>query len=323
MNSMTATHFVVARCYLRGAKLFSSMSKRVFYLRYSLIIKRLQKTPATFNEISDYLRHEAELQDFNIEITKRTFQRDLDEIRSLFNIDIQYDFSRKVYSITEDSKNETSHRMLEAFDMFNALDLTDDLSPFIHFEKRKPQGTENFYGLLHAIKNRLVIRYSYLKFDEDEITKRVAEPYALKEFKGRWYLLAKDQKDGLVKTFGLDRIQDLDIAKKRFDWLKNFNATDLFKNCFGIIAPNEPKPKEIVLSFDAFQGKYIKSFPLHETQKILVDNEDELRIGLTLFITHDLAMELLSYGDTLKVIRPESLKEEVKATAHRVDRLYK
>ena len=71
------------------------MSKRVFYLRYSLIIKRLQRTPASFMEISEFLSREAELQDFSIEITKRTFQRDLDEIRTLFNVDIQYDFFAK------------------------------------------------------------------------------------------------------------------------------------------------------------------------------------------------------------------------------------
>ncbi len=299
------------------------MSKRLFYLRYSLIIKRLQKAPATFTEISEFLTREAELQDFTIEITKRTFQRDLDEIRTLFNVDILYDFSRKVYSITDESKNDANNRMLEAFDMFNALNITDDLSGAILFEKRKPQGTDNFYGLLHGIKNHFVIRYSYLKYEEDEITNRIVEPYALKEFKGRWYLLAKEQNDVNVKTFGLDRIENLEITKKHFNWPPNFDANDLFKHCFGIINPFDKHPENIILSFEPFQGKYIKSFPLHETQQLLIDDDKEVRIGLSLCITHDLVMELLSYGETLKVVKPAHLKTAIRDIAKRVVALYK
>ncbi len=294
------------------------MSKRIFYLRYSLIIKRLQKTPATFTEISEFLSREAELQDFSIEITKRTFQRDLDEIRSLFNVDIEYDFSRKVYAISEESQNATNHRMLEAFDMFNALNITDDLSNYVYFENRKPKGTENFYGLLHAAKNHLTIRYFYLKYEDDQITQRIAEPYGLKEFKGRWYLIAKDQKDDAIKTFGLDRIQNLEITRKRFDAPKNFNANTLFKNCFGIINPTDGKVENIILSFDSFQGKYIKSFPIHGTQQVLIDNEKEVRIGLALNVTHDLVMELLSYGETLVVMKPAGLRNTIREVAKKI-----
>ena len=69
---------------------------------------------------------------------------------------------------------------------------------------------------------------------------------------------------------------------------------------------------EIVLSFEPFQGKYIKSLPLHETQQILIDNNDELRIQLKLCLTHDLKMELLSHGDSAKVIKPKGLINELK-----------
>ena len=75
---------------------------------------------------------------------------------------------------------------------------------------------------------------------------------------------------------------------------------------------DEGNPKEIILSFNPSQGKYIKSLPLHETQQILIDNEHELRIQLTLFITHDFVMELLAHGDTVTVIQPQILIDEVK-----------
>ena len=52
--------------------------------------------------------------------------------------------------------------------------------------------------------------------------------------------------------------------------------------------------------------------PFHASQKILIDNEDELRIQLKLFVTHDFVMEILAHGDTVKVIQPQSLIDELK-----------
>ena len=288
------------------------MSKRESISRYNLIIKKLRKNPATFKEIAEYLAFESELQEYNFNIGKRTFQRDLDDIRSIYNIDIQYDFSRKVYYIDFDEQPEVNERILEAFDTFNALNITDRLSNHIHFEKRRPQGTENLYGLLHAIRNHSQIKFVYQKYWEDELTPRQVEPYALKEFRSRWYVLANDLKDQKIKSFALDRLTDLEITKRKFNLPNNFDVNEHFQYSFGIISPNEDKPNEVILSFTPFQGKYIKSLPLHETQQVLVDNELELRIRLTLFITHDFIMELLSYGANLKVIEPVSLIDELK-----------
>lgn len=298
------------------------MSKRESIARYNLVIKKLRKHPASFAEISDYLALESELQEYNFNVSKRTFQRDLEDIRSLYNIDIQFDFSRKVYFLDLDEQPDVNERILEAFDTFNALNLSDRLSNNIHFEKRRPQGTENLYGLLHAIKNQLQIKFTYQKFWEDALTKRNAEPYALKEFRNRWYVLANDLKDNQVKSFALDRLTDLDITKRKFQFPNDFNINDHYKYCFGIISPNGHKPQEVILSFDPFQGKYIKSLPLHESQQILIDNEDELKVKLTLFVTHDFFMELLSYGENLRVIKPESLINDLKSTFKNVLKLY-
>ncbi len=288
------------------------MSKREYILRYLLIIRKLRnRRQATFKEINDFLILESELQSYKLSISKRTFQRDLNEIRSLFNVDIQYNFSDKVYYIADDEQQDINNRMLEAFDMFNSLNIAEDLSPYIYLEKRRPQGTEHLYGLIHAIKNRLLIRFTYQKFWEDEVTHRTAEPYALKEFKGRWYVLANDRKDNTIKTFGLDRISQLEISRELFKYPENFNINEYFKYCFGIITSPDTEPEEIVLSFEPVQGKYIKSFPLHETQKVIVDNKEELQIKLKLHITHDFIMELLSFGDTVKILKQECMKSEI------------
>lgn len=150
------------------------------------------------------------------------------------------------------------------------------------------------------------------KFWNEEITKRTAEPYAMKEFKNRWYVIAKDLKDGNVKTFALDRFTNLEITNRKFEYPKDYNIGETYRYCFGIINPNNEEPQNILLSFDPFQGKYIKSLPLHKTQEIVVDNEEELQIKLELCITDDLVMELLSFGDDVKVLNPQSLAEEIK-----------
>lgn len=288
------------------------MSKRESITRYNLIIKKLRKNPASFNEIADYLSLESELQDYNFNVSKRTFQRDIDDIRSVYNIDIQYDFSKKVYLIDMDQQPEVNERILEAFDTFNALNITDRLSDYIHFEKRRPQGTQNLYGLLHAIKTKIQINISYQKYWENELTNRTVEPYALKEFKNRWYLLARDTKDQNVKSFALDRMTELEFSKKKFQYENDYKVVQHYKYCFGIISPNDHKPQEVILSFKQFQGKYIKSLPLHETQEVLIDTGEELRIKLTLYLTHDFIMELLSLGGNVKILQPPTLIKEVK-----------
>ena len=293
------------------------MSTRESVLRYIHITNRLRKSSATFGEIDQYLKQQSELQGYNFNVSKRQFQRDLEDIGSIFEIEINYDFKQRVYAINEELQSEISRRRLEAFDTFNALKIGENTSDSIHFEKRRPQGTENMFGLIHAIKNKLEIHFSYHKFWEDQPTERTVEPLALKEFKNRWYLIARDLNSeasrGSIKTFGLDRMKALDITRRQFKNTENFNIEEEFKYCFGIISPNDEEPQEVILSFDPIQGKYIKSMPLHESQQILVDNDTELQIKLLLYVTYDFEMELLSYGEYVKILKPDTLIGEMKS----------
>ena len=288
------------------------MSKREAITRYSLIIKKVEKHPCTFDEISDYLERQSEIRDYDFTVSKRTFQRDLDEIRSIFNIDIQFDFSKKVYSIADEEQVNTQFRLLEAFDTFNALNVTDGLSKYIHFEKRRPQGTEHFYGLLHAIRNNLIVRFNYYKFWDQSESIRSIEPFILKEARNRWYIVAKDIKDNNIKTFGLDRISDLEITKKKFRRPTDLNFDNMFRYSLGIINPDEEQPQKIVLSFSKFQGQYIKSYPFHQSQTV-TETAEEITVELFIKITHDFMMELLSYGEEIKVHEPKILNDEMVA----------
>jgi len=288
------------------------MSRRQSIARYNIIIKRVRKAAASFKEIEDYLERESEMQGESYQVSKRTFHRDLNDIRALFKIDIQYDPSGNVYFIDNEQSPDVSERLLEAFDTMNAISFTDGISQYIYFEKRRPQGTQHLYDLLNAIKGRFTISFQYQKFWNDEVTQRLVAPYALREFRNRWYLIAKDGKDEQVKTFGLDRLHDVEITKKHFSYPESFNVEIMFANCFGIIGANGRPPQDIVLSFSAAQGKYIKSLPLHESQSVILDNKDVFRIQLRLCLTHDFIMELLSYGEEVTVVAPAELKKTMR-----------
>jgi predicted DNA-binding transcriptional regulator YafY len=296
------------------------MSKRGYISRYLLILKKLKAKPySTFQEIQEYLERQVDflqMQDDSLFIgfSKRTFQRDLKEIRNNFGIDIEYSRSSNGYWIVEnETENMNFQRMMEAFDIFNSLNLAQDLKPFIQHENRK-LGTENLYGILHAIKNRFQIEVLHKKYWEVEYKSKKVEPYAMKEFKNRWYLVANDLKDHKVKTFALDRISDFQITKTKFNYPSHFDVKEKFRYFFGIISPNELIPESIELSFDPDQGKFIKSLPLHTSQEIILDNCEEFRVRIKLCITHDFVMELLSFGETVKVIQPPSLVEKLKQT---------
>jgi predicted DNA-binding transcriptional regulator YafY len=298
------------------------MSKRETLARHSIIIKKLKRHPSSFAEISETLAFESELQGYDYNISKRTFSRDINEIGSLYGTYIKYNASSKKYYIEMESDAEMNVRMLEAFDTFNLLNLTQRLSNQVHFEKRKPQGTDNLFGLLHAIKNKLLIKFTYQKYWSNADTVRKVEPYVLKEFKNRWYVLAKDLGDNNVKSFALDRITEMEISKKKFKTPAKYNVDEHYKYSFGIMSPNDDQPQEIILSFDPIQGKYAKSLPWHQSQEVLIDNENELRIKLTLYITHDFFMELLSHGNTVRVIQPRSLIEAMRKSCTSVLKMY-
>lgn len=314
------------------------MAKREYFFRYLLIVKKLYNNKrVTFEEISNYLDREFELIDKPIGISQRTFQRDLRDIRSLFDIDIKCD-KEHMYYIADNVNTDFNERMIEAFDIFNTLSGGRNYNQYLLLEKNCQKGAEYMNGLLHSIKNRHIIKIKYQPFYEDEPKEREVEPLTIKEFKGRWYLLSSEstvhspqstdnklqsteQKN--LKTFALDRIKEVEISTKHFEYPKYMNAAEYFRDSYGIIRPNDGEAEEIILSFEPLQGKYIKSFPLHHSQEIIVDNKKELKVRLKMFVTYDLVMELLSLGDKVKVIKPGSLKKEIIDMIKNVENSYK
>ena len=181
---------------------------------------------------------------------------------------------------------------------------------------------EHFAGLLHACSQRKELRFSYYKFWNESATERTVHPLALKEALGRWYLLAVDTKDGILKSFGLDRIQHPEISKHSFREQYPVNLQQAFYYAFGIINEVNKKPQKIILSLSREQGLYLVNYPLHPTQQVIEDHPNHLKLQLEVLITFDLVMALQSYGPYLKVESPKSLHRQLRENARKVLEMY-
>ncbi len=290
------------------------MPKETFLSRFSLIIKRLEVGPATYKQINDYLQRESEIHGYDYSISLRTFQRDIVDIFKQFKIEIANDKKGdKKYCIKSQPEiQEHSQRLLESYQMIHIIEASQDYAEHVILETRKASGLEHFHGLLYAIKNKKIITFNHYKYWEDIISERTVHALALKESGGRWYLVAIDTKDNKLKTFGLDRMGDLVISKTSFRNKYDFNIKEMFLDSFGILCLENEKPQKIHLSFNYEQGQYVKSFPLHHSQKVTEEKSEEIILELYLSITDDFVMELLSYGEEIKILSPKSLINKVK-----------
>lgn len=68
------------------------------------------------------------------------------------------------------------------------------------------------------------------------------------------------------------------------------------------------------LRFKPLPGRYALSYPLHSSQQLVTEINGEIQICLTVYDTHKLRMELLSYGTDVEVMTPPALREWLRAT---------
>lgn len=247
-------------------------------------------------------------------VSFRTLQRDIEDISDIFGIYIRFDKRRNGYYIDEEDelKQEQYEKLLLNFDILNALDGTSNLHTYVLGEHHRPADTACLPLLMKAIKFSHPVEFDYIYVREEGKTrsKRVL-PHYLKEDQQRWYLLAYD--DGQLKTFNADCIRQPRICyEETFRRSMEITADELFKDCYGIWNQPDLPIEDIELSYDALDGRFLKSVPLHRSQEILVDNEQEFRIRLRLRITNDFVMALLSRSRSLTVLKPLHLRERVR-----------
>ena len=296
------------------------MSTRAHFLRYALLIRRLEyKKRATLAELRDYIREE--LRDDVKTFSRSSFERDRVAIADLFGITIAVEGTRHEYVIAEDLRNAANYQLLEAWETQHFLGEAAALKPFVQLDGRRgAAGTEHLRPLLRAIRARREVLFRHHKHWDDAPTERRTWPLGLKEWAGRWYLLALDQtRGGELRTFGLDRLRELTETGATFE-AQEFDAAEYFRDCYGVTRPADEEPVELVLAFTWAQGRYVEDQPLHHSQTTLRRSfpDDEIRVRLRVYWTHEVKMALLAYGAEVEVLEPAEARAEV-AAAHQVE----
>lgn len=289
-------------------------------IRHTFIIKILKKQPLSFKEIQKaIIGHEA-FMNSKIDYCSKTFKRDTEEIKLIYGIEIEYNKSANTYEITNTNCGGyvNIEEIEQRLDTMHILNLSNRFGKYIDFEKRIPICEQDFRDILDAIDNRNTLKFKYQKYNEPKSTDRLVEPYKIKEFKKRWFLVAKDLNDRFltIKSFALDRII---IPQKQTTIFKNFpdsDVTNKFSDFYGVNTYSKGKVEDIKLSFTNEKADYVEKIPLHASQKTELRTEKETIFTLRLNPTDEFVSELLSYGRDVKVLEPKSLAQEV-AEMHR------
>lgn len=172
-------------------------------------------------------------------------------------------------------------------------------------------GSEHLGIIFKAIKEKNHITIEYKSFQAGVSSIRKIAPYLLKQFENRWYVIAFELKSEKIKTFGLDRIEKIDLENQKFTINPEFSRADFFKYSVGITTGNYTAQK-VEIQFSNFASGYIKSKPIHNSQKSLSKNSEVEIFGYEIYVTPELTQKIMSWGSHAKVIKPAQLKEQIK-----------
>ncbi|MEL4454833.1 WYL domain-containing protein [Lutimonas vermicola] len=301
------------------------MSKYLQFRRYQFIIEKLKsKAFTSFEEINETLDQH------DIRITKRTLQRDLQTIRNEFLIEIPYDRKHNGYYIDyEESLLEDIESFVHFLEIVNTADLlVNNLEEgknnlrHISFDSiGNLRGIHILKPVLQAIRDQSVITFDHLSYQTGDITRYSIKPYGLRESLNRWYVVGIAHGEDDFWKFGIDRIKNLNITTETFVRDPNKDPHKIFEQVIGVeISDKELQP--VILSFDPQQGKYIKSLKLHRSQKILLDNKEEVRIEIKVKPNFELIQNILMHGSLVTVLEPEWLVTKIKRILHSALRKY-
>lgn len=284
------------------------MAKQDVIKRQFLIVEFLRNKPASFKQISNFLLNKQYELGYDLAISQRTFQRDCNEIESLWGVEIAFNKRENHYEIVNNENDLHFDRIMEAFDTVAVLQKSKTVRNYLYLEKRKSKGTEYFNGILHAIQNQLVVTFQLNSYWQAASFRRCV-PKAIKESQNRYYLIAYDLDKNDFRNYGLDRISNFVITSEK-QKTPEINVEAFYQHAFGIQCYNDPV--EIILEFANDQKKYIQSLPLHASQKIIKENNETFTVELFMHPTNDFVMEILRYGAICEVIEPPFLRDRIK-----------
>jgi predicted DNA-binding transcriptional regulator YafY len=305
------------------------MSKSTQITKYLWILDQLLSTMhgSSYDELMEAWRNSSA----NVTgdtIPKRTFKDYIDDIERIFDIDIECNLHDEYrYHIVNRQDIETDdvkNWMLSTFAVNNTLHDSKELRDRISFE-RIPSGNENLPTILRAMRDGYQIEISYETFYENGPREYQLAPYFLKVFKQRWYLVGLASPQNKQYIFALDRIRGLKPVDKKFTFPEGESVDNYFLYNYGVMFPPDfMKVEKVRIKAGDLNNKrkYLRTLPLHATQKEVERHSDYSIFEVEVYPTYDFIHEILSHGAELEVLSPDWVREECRRESEELFNLY-
>ena len=281
---------------------------KIFQQYVWLINTLLQYKRLTLEEISQHWADDMVI-DGN-PMTRVSFYRHKDAILNMFGIIIECDKEHgyKYYIANPEvlSDDSIERWMLSTMTVNTVLSESASLKDRILLEI-VPAGEEYLQTIIQAMKTNKRINIVYQRFGAEN-NERIVSPYALKLFHRRWYLIAFTGKH--IATFSLDRIHSLKITNETFELPEDFSAQQYFLEYFGVTTDETPLAHIVIRASD-WLPDYLRTLPLHHSQREISSNDDFVDFSLDIRPTPDFIGELISYGESLEVLEPNDLRLKI------------
>lgn len=276
-----------------------------------------------------------------VEFSRTTFVRHKNSIEEIFGIYIECD-RRNGYEYYIGNKSVLEGDSIQNW-MLNTLSVSNLLTESMSLQDRilieKIPEDSHLNTLIEAMKQCRKVEITYHSFGAVISRKHVFEPYAIKAYRQRWYVLghfvrpvregeAPTVRRGLPKghveyfrTFAFDRMESITILQEKFKMDKNFDAKAYYYNCFGVMN-DDMKPERVVLR--AFENEVLemRTLPLHHSQQEIHTAEDYSDFELYLKPSWDFSGRLLSRGPWVEVLEPEWLRSEMLELCRQITERY-
>ena len=249
-------------------------------------------------------------------LSRTTFNRHKDAIEDIFGIYIDCDRKDgyRYYIGNEEvlRENSVQNWMLSTLTVNNLISESMSIQNRIVLENIPSEG-EHLERVILAMKENKRITIRYKRYQSQEARTFMLSPYCIKLFRQRWYLLGQFE-DGGFAMFSFDRMEDVAVTEQTFKMDKDFDASEFFGECYGVVIGDGSKPVRVVLRAFGMERFYLRDLPLHHTQKELQCDEKQDFADFELFLrpTTDFKGQLLSRGAWLKVLEPHWLADEIR-----------
>lgn len=297
--------------------------------KYVWVIETIYKTQKiSFKELNErWLNDEISR---GVEIPKRTFDNWRYVIWDMFGINIvnenRGEYRYYISNVEDISKNGLRSWLYDTLCVSNALANSQSIKDRILLEY-VPSGKEYLQTIIEAMKENRVLNITYHSYWKDEENNFDIQPYCIKLFRQRWYMVARGTNlyysEKGPRIYSLDRIQYVHKKDETFIMPKDWNAKDFFEGCFDIIADQRTSIQSVKLKLSAGQANYIRDLPIHESQEEIEQNEEYSIFRYNLRPSFDFIQELLWNGEDVEVLEPLWLRKEIAGKIKRMWNKYK